>query len=294
VAFDLATVLNSRHERRRFFFTTFIVVAISVIVTLIIAKFSPSGIIWSTFNGILISIAASAYSASFSAMYFWYFFADPNEKVAQSYIFPQDISLTLETIANSATDYKIFVRTGRHFRAKILPILIERARTNRSPIRLEVVLLDFREDAVCERYANYRKTSSFDGALWDKFYVQSEVLATIIAVAKATNEHSGLIRVDLYLSRRLSTFRIEGSANQLIVTREDPKDAASRYNLEQSEFAAYLTEFSWIRDEADHVPADRPGALSASLTELFGEGTVPSKLAEAAQGALYARSPYVR
>jgi len=63
-----------------------------------------------------------------------------------------------------------------------------------------------------------------------------------------------LVGIDLFLSKRLSTFRIEGSSDEILVTREDPKDTASRYLRSHRDFAAFATEFSWIRDEAFPVP----------------------------------------
>jgi len=219
---------------------------------------------------------------------------DPNDIAAKSILLPEDIGQALRSIAMEATDYKIFVRTGRHFRAEILPLLVKQAREIRRPIRVEVVLLDIRDEDVCERYANYRKTSSFDRHLWETCYVKREILATILALIRASRENRGLIDAHLFLSRRLSTFRIEGSADEILVTREDPKDTAARYHRTHRDFAAFVTEFSWIRDEAFRVVKEDTGVLPDKLLAMFGKDTEFLSLEASAAQASNSPSPYVR
>lgn len=294
MAMDLETILSSRSQRRAFLLATGLVLAFGLAATMAVAHWAPSTPVWNAMVGILGSIPAGGVFALLSGLYLWYFFADPDELAAQSYIFPKDIAESLETIAKTATEYKVFVRTGRHFRAKILPILVEQAHASRSPVHIDVVLLDFREGALCERYAGYRRSASFDRQEWSADYVRKEVLATILAVLRAANNNSGLIRVDLYLSRRLSTFRIEGSADAVMITREDPKDAAFRYQRNQSQFAAYRAEYGWVLDEAEHIAGSATGNLSTSLGSLFGGAVVSADQEAAAEDAVGAPSPYVR
>lgn len=294
MAMDLATILSSRSQRRSFLLATGLVLAIGLAAAMAVAHWAPSTPVWNAIVGILGSIAAGGVFALLSGLYLWYFFADPDELTAQSHIFPKDIAENLETLAKTATEYNIFVRTGRHFRARILPMLVKQALASRSPVHINVVLLDFRERALCERYAGYRRSSSFDRQAWNADYVRKEVLATILAVLRAANDNSGLIRVDLYLSRRLSTFRIEGTADALMITREDPKDAAFRYQRGQSEFAAYRAEYGWVLDEAEHIAGSAAGNLPASLGALFGGGVVSADQEAAAGDAIGAPSPYAR
>jgi hypothetical protein len=200
----------------------------------------------------------------------------------------------LEDIAEKATDYKIFVRTGRHFRAEILPMLEKQARRNRLPIRVEVVLLDFRDETVCDKYATYRKASSFDHKAWDTRYVQQEVLATILKLIEASRENRGLVDIHLFLSKRLSTFRIEGSSDEILVTREDPKDTASRYLRSHHDFAAFVNEFAWVRDEGYRVTPERDGGLPTTLLAMFGENALIASLEAQAKQAMKSASPYAR
>jgi len=290
----LSGILSSPSQRRSFLLASCAVLFIFIVSTLAIAVFAPNTPVWDTLNNLLISLVASGVFALVSALYISYFFVDPNEIVTRSILLPDDIGDALKRIATRAADYKIFVRTGRHFRAEVLPMIVKRARETRHPIRVEVVLLDFRDKDICEKYADYRRTSSFDRQLWDTPYVQKEVLATILALIRVSRENRGLVDVYLCLSKRLSTFRIEGSSDEILVTREDPKDTASRYSRAHRDFAAFIMEFCWIRDEAYNVARDEAGILPATLSAMFGENAETANLEELAANATSYPSPYVR
>jgi hypothetical protein len=290
----LSGVLSSPSQRRSFLLASCAVLLLCIIAVFAISLCAPNTPVWNALNNLLISVVASGVFALVAGLYMSYFFVDPNDTAATSILLPQDIGGALQAIARTASEYKIFVRTGRHFRAEILPTLVKQAQAGRRPLRVEVVLLDFRDVEVCARYANYRKLSSFDRQLWDTSYVKKEILATILAVVRASRDNRGLVDVDLFLSRRLSIFRIEGSSEEILVTREDPKDTASRYARIHRDFSAFASEFAWIRDDSFRVPKDETGVLPATLQAIFGEDDEVKSLEHSAKRAINSRSPYVR
>lgn len=287
---SLSGILNSPSQRRSFLLLSVVLLVCGLIGFLAIAIYAPNTPVWNAVNSFFISVVSGGVFALTSSLYLLYFFEDPNEIAASCVLLPKDIGQTLEEIAKRASDYKIFVRTGRHFRAEILPILAKQARQSRRRIRIEVILLDFRDEAICDKYAAYRRVSSFDGKSWCIRYVQSEVLATILKLIDASKENSGLLDARLFLSTRLSTFRIEGSSDELLVTREDPKDTASRFLRNHRDFSAFANEFDWIRDEAHEVAIK--GA--ASLSAMFDENPLLTSLEERAIQAMKSGSPYAR
>ncbi|WP_140413266.1 hypothetical protein [Pandoraea sp. PE-S2T-3] len=293
-AMSLYGVLSSPSQRRSFLFFSCLLLVIGVFGILAIALYAPNTPVWAAVNSLFISIVAGGVFALASGLYLLYFFVDPNDLAATTVLLPKDIGQALEGIAKKATDYKIFVRTGRHFRAVILPILERQARQNRLPIRVEVVLLDFRNETVCDKYAIYRKASSFDHKSWDTRYVQQEVLATILTLIEVSRQNLGLIDIHLFLSGRLSTFRIDGSSDELLVTREDPKDAASRYLRSHRDFSAFVNEFAWIRDEAYRVTLDGDSGLPTTLLAMFGKSALIESLEAQAMQAMKSASPYAR
>lgn len=119
--------------------------------------------------------------------------------------------------------------------------------------------------------------------------MQTEVIATILRLIDIATATTAFIQVELYLSKRLSTFRIEGTSDALILTREDPTDIAARYHRSDPNFGAFLNEFTWIKQEA--TPVVTKGTLP-SFIEMFPD--VPASLIDEAREAASKGSPYVR
>jgi len=291
---SLFGILSSPSQRRTFLLVSGLIILISAIVIWGISKFAPDTRGWNGLFSLLISMLASGVFALVSGLFISYFFEDPTEMVAQSILLPQDIGQALRDVATKATDYKIYVRTGRHFRAEILPLLVEQARRCRRRIRVEVILLDFRDADLCEKYATYRKIASFDKKVWDTNYVQKEVMATILKLIDVSNGNRGLVDVDIFLSKRLSIFRIEGSSDEILVTREDPKDTASRYLRSHRDFSAFIAEFGWIRDDSSPIEKGAKGVWPSTLHEIFENIPGIAQLEESARKAVVEQSPYAR
>lgn len=289
----ISSILNSPSQKRIFLFTSLFVLAVSIIGIFLIATLVPSTPLWGTFSNLLTSVVASGAFALMSALFLTYFFVDPDDIAKKSAVLPQDIEKALVQIASSANEYTIFARTGRHFRAEILPILVRRARSSRRKMRIRAVLLDLRDVSICTRYANFRRNSSFDKYLWSAEYVRTEVLSTVLALIQASQENPDLIEIELFLSARLSTFRIEGTADELLVTREDPKDHAMRYRKADRDYSAFSTELDWICAEAFRVRNQEDGTFPSGITSIFDDGQITA-LEPVAKSNLSNASPYAR
>lgn len=292
---SLHGIFSSPSQRRRFLLTSSILILASLFLVLIIFLASPDTRGWNLLLDVLVGMLASAIFVIIAALYVKYFFEDPHDIAFANKLLPADIGPALTEMATTASAYKLFVRTGRHFRADILPLLVDNATRLRRRIEIDVILLDFRNDNVCERYALYRKSSSSDGLNWDRKYVQKEILATILKLLQSKHDHPSFIGINLFLTSRLSTFRFDGSQDQIIVTREDPKDIASRYRSSDSEFAAYLNEFQWSREEACVVNiSETKKPPIDKLREMFGDREIIAELQEQAEEAMESPSPYAR
>lgn len=278
--------LLSSLSQRRVIVTFSLIAIVSLILAITgIYKYAPQTRGWKLLSDILIAFTTSA-SFAFLSGVFLHFFTDPYEEEASTYLLPADIGNALKALAESGADYQLYVRTGRHFRAEILPILNKKATATRMPIRAEIVLLDFRDAAMCKRYADYRG--------YTLEYVQWEIMATILKLIEAS-ALTPLLEIDLYLSTRLSTFRLDGTTDEFIVTREDASDFAARYRRSNSYFAALLNEFSWVKADAYRVPAiPLSNRLPPTLDDMFGDlGPLRTLLTQATK-ATSEGSPYDR
>src|SRR5215472_1712200 len=163
---SISGIMSSRSQRRFLFTLSLLLIVLCWLGVLIFYWTTSDTRGWNILIASLEGIAVSGGFALFSAFYLYYYFSDPFENMVASQLLPADIGSALEELASSATEYKIFVRTGRHFRAVILPLLARNAVRKRVPIRIEVVLLDFRDSAICTKYADFRQEGSFDKQLW--------------------------------------------------------------------------------------------------------------------------------
>jgi hypothetical protein len=289
----ISGIFASPWQKKRFLLASCGVITVCIVAILSVAIYAPNTPIWNSLNDLFISIVASAVFAVVAALYISYFFTDPSENDRKTTILAQDIGPALRAIASTATHYRIFVRTGRHFRAEILPLLEKQAREHRRPIKVEIVLLDCRDNQVCGKYSDYRRSSSFDSKDWSREYVQAEVLSTILALLSKTETSRSFVEIHLFLSKRLSAFRIDGSEENILVTREDPKDTASTYPRGHRDFGAYLTEFRWIKEEASHISLTE-GDRVLALSEIFEKHPQLLAMEESAKKARTSPSSYAR
>lgn len=290
---SLNSVFHSKSQRRFFICGSLGLTVLVSLLYLSLHAFVPETRGWNAVLNILNSIVASAVFALSAILLGRFFFVDTDYLEKRTRLLPQDIDDALKTAANSASDYRIYVRTGRHFRAVILPILLKNAIKRRSAMKIEVILLDFRDQDICQKYASYRARSSFDRKSWDLDYTRAEIMATIIALMNAKRKGGEFLDLSLFLSSRLSTFRIEGSSDEIIITREDPKDMAIHIPRADADHAAFVTEFNWIRDSAEPV-ALPDQTLGQGLRGIFGDIPVIEDLEKRAQRKISDGSPYAR
>ena len=203
---SLYGIFSSPSQRRLFLLVSVSLVVILALCILIIFDKSPDTRGWNLFLDVLVGVLASAIFIILGSLFVKYFFKDPHEISFANKLLSKDIGPTLITMAKSATEYKLYVRTGRHFRAEILPILSDNATKLRRRVTVEAILLDFRNDDVCAKYASYRQSSSFDHYNWTKEYVQTEILATILKLIQAAQRTHNLLESisTLPLASRLS------------------------------------------------------------------------------------------
>jgi phosphate/sulfate permease len=279
-------ILASPYQRRVIISVSLLSIAALIVCAILLTLLTPETRWWKLVYDIIVALNASAMFAFFSAALL-YFFTDPREVEASTEVLPQDIGAALDAVARSdAPDYMLYVRTGRHFRANVLPRLIEKAKAFRRRIKVDIVLLDFRDEGLCKRYADYRNLTTD--------YVQKEIMATILMLIDASKS-TAFLDIDLYLSTRLSTFRLDGTADEIIITREDRSDFASRYKRSDPFHAAFTNEFRWIKAESDHVrKISNASALPATLSDMFGYLPIIAAQLSAATDAKTEPSPYVR
>lgn len=289
-------IMKSLSQRRSYLIIMVLVMMVLALGAWALEYFNESIQPAEVWLGVILSVLASGIFAVIHTVLVYFVFTDADRDERSKKVLPADIGAALLDVANSTSNYQIFVRTGRHYRAAILPVLESKASTDRAPCVTTVILLDLRDDSLVEQYAGYRKSTAFDKHLWNREYVRVSILATIIAVCRAHCRNPMLFSPKLFLSPRLSMFRIEGSPTELVVTTEDPKDPAVRLRAVHHELRAHLRELDLVRQGSKEIEVPgKLGNIRSGLAQTLGNPAwLNDELWEKAETAVGNESPYKR
>jgi hypothetical protein len=113
-------------------------------------------------------------------------------------------------------------RSGRFFRQRVLPALVDAAARNASKRYAHLLLPDPNTQTLLERYADYRNSLHFEQqGKWTARRVQVEVLATVLAAAEQCAQNQFFVPT-IAVGQDFALFRIDMSDEQMVMTREDP------------------------------------------------------------------------
>jgi hypothetical protein len=158
--------------------------------------------------------------------------------------------------------------TGTYLRAVTLPECIENARRRKGRLQVRLEILDPTDEAVCQRYADFRTALSSDrpdgtGERWTVDRARKESFATVLA-ACWYRQRNGLLDLELRLSPVMSTFRYDLSSGCIVLTQEDPSAPALRIDEGTFYYERWRTELMASLEQARAVPigTDRQVRLS--------------------------------
>lgn len=197
--------------------------------------------------------------------------------------------------------------TGTYTRAVTLPECLEHARRRNATLQFAVEIIDPTDEAVCERYAQFRRSLAPDapGERWTVDRTRKESYATVLA-ACWHRQRSGLLTIEVRLSAHLTTFRYDLSSSCVIITQENPQTPALRIDRKELYYNRYNIELQYSREQSRRVPIeaaaqvkldDEPSveqvrrlftALGLPLPRSFGDREV----ADIVSRAIQARNPY--
>ena len=171
--------------------------------------------------------------------------------------------------ARQRTDRWLFKGgTGTYIRAVTLPECVENARQRRGRLTVQLEIIDPTDEAVCDRYAKFRRALSADrpdgiGERWTPDRTRKEAFATVLA-ACWYRQQFGLLEIDVRLSSVMTTFRWDLSADRMIITQEDP--GAPALMIEEGTFfyERWSTELIATLEQARQVPLDAARRVTLS------------------------------
>jgi hypothetical protein len=150
--------------------------------------------------------------------------------------------------------------TGTFIRAVTLPECIENARRRNGTLDFRIEILDPTDEEICERYARFRRSLSnrpdASGELWTVDRTRKESFATILA-ACWHQQRSGLLKIDVWLSSTMTTFRADLSSSCVIITQEDPSTPALMIESDKIYYRRWNIELQYSREQARKVPIEQ-------------------------------------
>lgn len=200
--------------------------------------------------------------------------------------------------------------TGTFTRAVTLPQCAESAQVGRRTIEVRLEIIDPTDFKACERYEGFRRSVSTKpdgtGETWYAGRARLESYATIVA-ACWYRQKSGLLDIQVGLTRVVSTFRFDMSSEHLIITQDDPRFPALLVPRDKSLYDAYGVELRTSFEQAHRIRlenSDKVGLKGGDptceqvqdiLEALEVSPNPPLSRAEAdvvVQKAIHAKNPY--
>lgn len=166
----------------------------------------------------------------------------PDTSVAQLIeVMPADIGPLLAQASHTSDEWWFKGGAGRYLRAVTLPNLVRRARREHTTISLNVLLFNPCNDALCDRYAQYRRNSEPSAVYWTRDYVKRQIFATLFELYRSL---SNVPEVTLRAGTidAMSTFRFDLSSHYVLITKEGRQDSAIRCDRQTPFYSSYKYE----------------------------------------------------
>lgn len=199
--------------------------------------------------------------------------------------------------------------TGTYLRAVTLPDCIEHARHRNSTLDFRIEILDPTDEEGCNRYAQFRRSLAnlpdASGERWTVDRTRKEAFATVLAACWYSQQY-GLLKIDVWVSPRMTTFRYDFSSTCVIITQEDPRAPALLIDRGKIYYHRWNIELQYGREQARRVPIEQAkqvflgdvptieqtrrlfSALDIPLPRSFGDREVSEIVAK----AIEPRNPY--
>jgi hypothetical protein len=157
----------------------------------------------------------------------------------------------LESALQGVNEWWYRGHTGRHFRSVTLPGLATQSRSTNIHKRAVIQILDPTDQVACEYYAKYRNSlrSAAPDSPWDAQRVRCELCATVISayIWKAKEQ---LLDVEIGLLAHVSLFRVDLASSLALVTKEDPREPALRFDNGTFFYEAYKEDLRLSYEQA--------------------------------------------
>ncbi len=157
--------------------------------------------------------------------------------------------------------------TGTYLRAVTLPECVENARRAKRPLRVQVEIIDPADQALCHEYSQYRLSLTpgpdRTGDTWTLDRTRKEAFATILAACWYRQRFT-FLKIEVGLSKVMTTFRWDISSSWVIMTQEDPAAPALLFEKGKPHYRAYSRELMASFEQTRQIDVGRARDLQLS------------------------------
>lgn len=167
--------------------------------------------------------------------------------------------------------------TATYVRAVVLPECIKRARRDRRRLSVRLEIIDPRDSALCERYANFFRHGvddpDEDEQTWTGQGTQMELYSTVFS-ACWWKQHYPPLKIEIALSSTMTLFRWDMTQNALFITERGPRFPATMYREGCFYYDYWRNELDEHFNQCHALPLGNASKLSeqptaAEARELF-------------------------
>lgn len=253
----ISQISESKYKKRHYFI--FLITAFIILVIMKVIAIYPLandqdaiGILILTLDN-LIALTLSIFVASLA----YIFFTPNNIREGDIHIVPSyDLENELEKIIEDTETYYYAGHTARWNRSITLKKLESKANLKNTRIEVSFIILDPNSEKVCLYYAEFghanRKNSSQIDSIKN---VRIELITTILICAKYKIEP--LLDIKVYLTDKVSLFRLDISDTEAVLTKADPKEPALAFPKDTFFYRSYREEFRVTRDQSRQITLGR-------------------------------------
>lgn len=259
----ISQISESKYKKRQYFIfliTAFIMLAVmKTIAVYSLANYPDTiSILILTLDN-LIALTLSIFVASLA----YIFFTPNNIREGDIHIVPSyDLESELEKIIEDTETYYYAGHTARWNRSVTLKKLKTKAKLKNTRIEISFIILDPSSEKVCLYYAEFGHASRKNSSQIDNVKnVKIELITTILICAKYKIEP--LLDIKIYLTDKVSLFRLDISDTGAILTKADPKEPALAFPKDTFFYRSYKEEFKVTRDQSRSIALERlPSAIN--------------------------------
>jgi len=157
--------------------------------------------------------------------------------------------------------------TGTYLRAVTIAQCVENARRAKRPVRMQVEIIDPTNELLCHEYAQYRSSLTpgpdRTGETWTQERTRKESFATILAACWYRQRFT-FLRIEVGLSKVMTTFRWDLSSQWVIITQEDPGAPSMLFDKGKPHYRAYSRELVASFEQSRQIDISRARELQLS------------------------------